>query len=72
MGLNDKQIEHFSVRQAGMGLSPGIIFGEQGSGFMRMNIAGPKSVIAEALEKNSGGGTIAKVTAASATLPMRI
>jgi hypothetical protein len=37
-----------------------------------MNIAAPKSVIAEALEKNSGGGTIAKVTAASATLPMRI
>lgn len=51
MNLDDKQLEHFFVRQAGVGLSPGIIFGEQGSGFMRMNIAAPRSVIAEALEK---------------------
>lgn len=51
MGLNDKQLERFFVQQAGVGLSPGIIFGEQGSGFMRMNIAAPRSVIAEALEK---------------------
>lgn len=51
MGLNDEQLEQFFVRQAGVGLSPGIIFGEQGSGFMRMNIAAPRSVIAGALEK---------------------
>jgi cysteine-S-conjugate beta-lyase len=51
MNLNDKQLEHFFVRQAGVGLNPGIIFGEQGSGFMRMNIAAPRIVIAEALEK---------------------
>ncbi len=51
MGLNDKQLKQFFVQQAGVGLSPGIIFGEQGSGFMRMNIAAPRSVIAEALEK---------------------
>jgi len=51
MGLNDEQLKQFFVRQAGVGLSPGIIFGEQGSGFMRMNIAAPRSVIAEALEK---------------------
>jgi cystathionine beta-lyase len=51
MGLSDEQLKHFFVRQAGVGLSPGIIFGEQGSGFMRMNIATPRSVIVEALEK---------------------
>jgi cystathionine beta-lyase len=51
MGLNDEQLKQFFVRQAGVGLSPGIIFGEQGSGFMRMNIAAPRSVIAGALEK---------------------
>lgn len=51
MGLNDEQLKQFFVRQAGVGLSPGIIFGEQGSGFMRMNIAAPRSVIAEALKK---------------------
>lgn len=51
MGLSDDQLKQFFVQQAGVGLSPGIIFGEQGSGFMRMNIAAPRSVIAEALEK---------------------
>lgn len=50
MGLNDAQLKHFFVAQAGVGLSPGILFGEQGSGFMRMNIAAPRSVIAQALE----------------------
>jgi cystathionine beta-lyase len=51
MGLSDEQLKQFLVQQAGVGLSPGIIFGEQGSGFMRMNIAAPRSVIAEALER---------------------
>jgi cystathionine beta-lyase len=51
MELNDKQLESFFVQQAGVGLSPGRMFGEQGSGFMRMNIAAPLSVITEALEK---------------------
>jgi len=50
MELNDKELERFFVRQAGVGLSAGTIFGEQGSGFMRMNIAAPRSVIAQALE----------------------
>ena len=53
MGLDDKQLEHFFVQQAGVGLSPGTIFGKQGSGFMRMNIASPRNVIKEALEKIS-------------------
>jgi len=50
MNLNDKQLERFFI-EAGVGLSAGTIFGEQGSGFMRMNIGAPRSVIAEALEK---------------------
>jgi len=53
MKLDDNQLRQFFVRQAGVGLSPGIIFGESGSGFMRMNIASPRSVIAEALDKIS-------------------
>ena len=51
MGLNDEQLEQFFIQRAGVGLSPGVLFGEQGSGFMRMNIAAPRHVIAEALEK---------------------
>ena len=50
MEMSDKQLKQFFVQEAGVGLSPGKIFGEQGSGFMRMNIAAPRSVIVKALE----------------------
>lgn len=50
MDLNDEQLKQFFVQEAGVGLSAGVLFGEQGSGFMRMNIGAPRSVIAQALE----------------------
>lgn len=50
MGLSDKQLKDFFVQQAGVGLSSGAMFGVQGSGFMRMNIGAPRSVIRQALE----------------------
>jgi cystathionine beta-lyase len=51
MNLNDLQLKRFFVEQAGVGLSPGVLFGEQGSGFMRLNIAAPRSIIVQALEQ---------------------
>ncbi len=51
MGLNDKQLKDFFVQQAGVGLSPGTLFGAQGGGYMRMNIGAPRSVILQALEQ---------------------
>lgn len=51
MGMDDKQLKHFFVHEAGVGLSPGIMFGEQGSGFMRMNIGAPRSVVNQALQQ---------------------
>ena len=48
--MSDAQLKHFFVHEAGVGLSPGILFGEGGSGFMRMNIAAPRHVIVAALE----------------------
>ena len=51
MGLDDRQLKHFFVQEAGVGLSPGTLFGAQGSGFMRMNIGAPRSVIKQALEQ---------------------
>jgi cystathionine beta-lyase len=51
MKLNDSQLKWFFVEEAGVGLSPGILFGVQGSGFMRINIGAPRSVIAQALEQ---------------------
>lgn len=51
MQLSDQQLKQFFVREAGVGLSPGALFGEGGSGFMRMNIGTPRSVITQALEQ---------------------
>jgi cysteine-S-conjugate beta-lyase len=49
LGMDDHELKHFFVHKAGLGLSPGTLFGEAGSGFMRMNIGAPKQIIANAL-----------------------
>ncbi|MGM0768438.1 MAG: MalY/PatB family protein [Pseudomonadota bacterium] len=49
LGLGDKELKRFFVEEAGIGLNPGISFGEAGSGFMRMNIGCPRAVLAAAL-----------------------
>jgi cystathionine beta-lyase len=51
LGMNDAELRDFFVRQAGVGMNPGISFGQGGSGFMRLNIASPRHVIADALER---------------------
>lgn len=51
LNMNDAQLRDFFVHKAGLGMSPGIIFGEQGSGFMRLNIGTPREIIAVALER---------------------
>ncbi len=53
LGLNDAQLKDFFVQQAKVGLNPGESFGLGGSGFMRLNIAAPRAVIAEALTRIS-------------------
>ncbi|MGZ8269844.1 MAG: MalY/PatB family protein [Methylophilus sp.] len=53
LGMNDHELKHFFVHKAGLGLSPGTLFGEAGSGFMRMNIGAPKQTIANALDNIS-------------------
>lgn len=50
MDMNDKKLKEFFVQKAGVGLSPGVMFGMQGSGFMRMNIGAPRRVIQQASE----------------------
>lgn len=50
MKLDDAGLKQFFIHKAKVGLNTGISFGETGSGFMRMNIASPRSVIFEALE----------------------
>ncbi|MDQ3186064.1 MAG: pyridoxal phosphate-dependent aminotransferase [Pseudomonadota bacterium] len=50
LGINDAQLRHFFVHEAGVGMSPGTLFGDAGSGFMRMNIGVPRHTIKTALD----------------------
>ena len=50
-GLTDAQLNEAIVYQAGLWLDSGEIFGKTGSGFQRINIACPRSVLGEALER---------------------
>ncbi|MDP1593400.1 MAG: PatB family C-S lyase [Gallionella sp.] len=51
MGMSDAQLRAFFVQQARVGMNPGTAFGEGGGGFMRLNIATPRPVLADALER---------------------
>lgn len=51
LGINDQQLNDFMVNKAGVALDGGIWFGKEGSGFVRMNIACPRAVVREGLEK---------------------
>jgi cystathionine beta-lyase len=51
LGMNDAELKRFFVRDAQLGLSPGTLFGEHGSGFMRMNIGAPRHLVMQALQR---------------------
>lgn len=51
LGLTDEEIKNKLIDEAGLGLNQGVIFGENGSGFMRMNLATPRSNVENALER---------------------
>ena len=48
---DDADLKRFFVEQARVGLNPGTVFGQGGSGFMRMNIGAPRGVIETALTR---------------------
>jgi cystathionine beta-lyase len=50
-GLDDKTLKHKLIHEAGLGFNSGTDFGQGGEGFMRMNIACPRSILTEALER---------------------
>ncbi len=39
MNLSDDKLKSFFIKKAKLGLNPGISFGSNGSGFMRLNFA---------------------------------
>jgi cystathionine beta-lyase len=51
LGLRDKALREFFVKEAKLGLNAGISFGREGSGFMRLNFAISKSKMKGVIEK---------------------
>ena len=49
LGLSDAALRSFFIERAGLGLSPGTIFGTGGRGHMRLNLGAPRAVIERAL-----------------------
>lgn len=47
--MGDKELHRFFIDKARVGLSEGAIFGPGGSGFMRMNLGAPKTIVEGAL-----------------------
>ena len=51
LGLDDAGLREFFTKKAGLWLDEGTKFGRGGSGFMRLNLACPRSLLAEALAR---------------------
>lgn len=54
MGLDNQALRRFFIEQAGVGMNPGYVFGDSGSGFMRLNMGCPRAQLESALAKMSG------------------
>ena len=51
LGFNDAALRDFFIHECKLGLSPGVVFGDGGSGFMRMNIGTTRQSIENALTR---------------------
>lgn len=51
LGFEDKELEKFIVEKAKLWLDSGYIFGKEGEGFQRINIACPRETLKKALEQ---------------------
>ena len=51
LGLSVKELNELFVDKARLALNDGAMFGREGEGFMRLNVACPRSVIAEAMQR---------------------
>ena len=49
LGLSDEELNNFVINKAGLGLNQGIQFGSGGEGYMRMNLACPRSLVEEGM-----------------------
>lgn len=49
LNMNDKELKEFIIKDAKLALNDGLMFGEAGSGYQRLNIACPRSTLKKAL-----------------------
>ena len=49
LGFSDDELNRFVIDKAGLGLNQGVQFGPGGEGFMRLNLACPRSVVEKGL-----------------------
>lgn len=54
LGLEHEELVRLFIEGAGLALNDGALFGAEGRGFMRMNVACPRSVLEMALERLRG------------------
>jgi len=51
LGLTPEELNRFFVEKAHLALNEGAMFGKPGEGFMRLNVASPRSVIEQAMKQ---------------------
>ncbi len=51
LGLSSEDLKNFVLQKAKLGLNNGPVFGPGGEGFQRMNVACPRSIVAEAMTR---------------------
>lgn len=51
LGMDNRTLRNFMREKAKVGLDDGFLFGKSGSGFQRMNIACPRSILEESLKR---------------------
>jgi cystathionine beta-lyase len=50
-GMSGKELQNFFIKKAGVGMNEGSTFGPGGEGFMRMNLATPRSKVEKAMQQ---------------------
>lgn len=51
LAMTDSELKRFFVQEAGVGMNPGLTFGDPGSGFMRLNIGCPRAVLEQVIDR---------------------
>lgn len=51
LGMDQKELKSFMQKKAKVGLNDGVSFGEEGEGFMRLNIAAPRATLEDGVSR---------------------